>query len=173
VPTISIHHYIAFFWHFLAILGHFNTPNVQSGSPARCPADIRSKISWLPFPVPRTSIDHYIALFWHFLAILGHFNTDNVQSGNTARCPAALQAPGDLKAAKKLSNFSVKKKKKKKKRTVFERLFFLRSFSLVRRPRRTSRPLSKFSLNVLKISLFFPKKTERRISKLRAKKSLW
>ena len=65
-----------------------------------------------------------------------------------------------------------KKKKKKKKRTVFQRLFFLRSFSPARRPRQTSKIVSKFFLKVLKIHRFFPKKTERRISKKRLKKRL-
>ena len=60
--------------------------------------------------------------------------------------------------------------KKKKKKTVFCQLFFLRSFSLVRSPRQTSKIVSKFFLKVLKIHLFFRKKTERRISKKRLKK---
>merc|ERR1712051_238337 len=41
-PRISIDHYIAFFWHFLAILGHFNTLNIQSGNPAWCPAALQA-----------------------------------------------------------------------------------------------------------------------------------
>ena len=47
----------------------------------------------------------------------------------------------------------------------------MRSFALVRCPRQTSKIVSKFFYKVLKICVFFPKKTERRISKKRPKLS--